>query len=89
MTQKRTTAKAKTPATKKTAAKKTVVLKAGNTLAPKAPKPEEIQDLDWINWVEYAQARIRYLESKVEMLTDELAAQKASNKRLNDRFMQG
>jgi len=42
-----------------------------------------------MNWVEYAQAKLRYLENKVALLTDELAAQKASNKRLNDRFMQG
>jgi len=93
MTQKLTTAAKKTPATKKVAkkvtAQKVVKTKAENQIAPRVPRPEEIPDKDWMNWVEYAQAKLRYLENKVASLTEELAAQKASNKRLNDRFMQG
>jgi len=102
MTQKRTIAKAKTPATKAPKEKKEIksvlnprqtTIKANKAqplnVNPKTPTQEEVNDLEWMNWVEYAQARLRYLENKLEIANDQLKAQKATIDRLNRRVMQG
>ena len=49
----------------------------------------EVQDHEWMNWVEYAQSRIRYLENKLATALDTIDAQKANIDRLNRRVLQG
>ena len=100
MTQKLTTAKAKTTATKAKTAKppsppkerKTVLKPKQNIVdarTTKAPTMVEVQDHEWMNWVEYAQSRIRYLENKLATALDTIDAQKANIDRLNRRVLQG
>ena len=102
MTQKLTTAKAKTPATKAPKEKKEIksvlnprqtTIKANKAqplnVKPKTPTQEEVNDLEWMNWVEYAQARLKYLENKLAIADETIKAQKANIDRLNRRVMQG
>ena len=99
MTQKRTTAKEKTPVTaKKVIAKKTSVLKPTQKIidakvtkapTPKTPTSDQVQDFSWMEWVEYAQSRMRYLENQLEEAKAKIEELKLSNKRLNDRIMAG
>ena len=56
---------------------------------PKTPTQEEVNDLEWMNWVEYAQARLKYLENKLAIADETIKAQKANIDRLNRRVMQG
>jgi hypothetical protein len=92
MAQKPTIAPTKTTAKRKSITVPTQkIVDAQTTKAPipKTPRPEEIQDHKWIEWVEYAQSRIRYLENKLEESKQKVEDLKASNKRLNDRIMAG
>jgi len=68
---------------------KTVPVETTKAPDPKPPKIEEVQDLEWMNWVEYAQSRIRYLENQVAEYKNKVEELKANNKRLNDRIMAG
>ena len=56
---------------------------------PEAPKMEEVRDHEWMNWVEYAQSRIRYLENKLSIAQETIDEQKANIARLNKRLLQG
>ena len=93
MAQKPTTAKTKTTVTrpKKVLDIKQTVVDAKKTKAPipKAPTAEEVNDLEWMNWVEYAQARLRYLENKLAGAESQIAELKASNLGLQKRLLQG
>jgi hypothetical protein len=93
MAQKLTIAPVKTRATRKEKVvmpiQRTVDAKTTKAPIPKAPKPEEVNDLDWMNWVEYAQARLRYLENKLASAESQLAELKASNLGLQKRLLQG
>ena len=70
---------------------KQTVVKAKDTRPPKikAPTAQEINDPEWLKWVEYAQSRIRYLENKLSNALDTIEAQKANIDRLNRRVLQG
>jgi hypothetical protein len=100
MTQKLTTAKAKTTATKAKTAKtpnppkeRKTVLRPKQSIVDarttKAPTLAEVQDHEWMNWVEYAQSRIKYLENKLVTALETIDAQKANIDRLNRRVLQG
>ena len=101
MTQKITTAKAKTTAAKvKSPAKPPIPPKERKTVlkpkqrivdahTTKAPTMAEVQDHEWMNWVEYAQSRIKYLENKLATALETIDAQKANIDRLNRRVLQG
>jgi hypothetical protein len=97
MTQKPTIAKAKTtvtkPQSKSVLGPKQTIVKAEKTKAikiiPKVPKAEEVIDMEWMNWVEYAQAKLKYLENKLAVAQETIQAQKANIDRLNKRVMQG
>jgi hypothetical protein len=56
---------------------------------PVVPKMEEVRDHEWMNWVEYAQSRIRYLENKLAISQETIDEQKANIARLNKRLLQG
>jgi len=56
---------------------------------PKAPTMEEVSDLDWMNWVDYAQARLRYLENKLAETNAKLEELRDSNRGLQKRLLQG
>jgi hypothetical protein len=68
---------------------RTVDAKTTKAPIPKAPTAEEVNDLDWMKWVEYAQARLRYLENKLANAESQLAELKASNLGLQKRLLQG
>jgi hypothetical protein len=91
MTQKITIAKKKAPAKalKGHPVQKTVDANKTKRIIPKAPTKEEIQDNEWMNWVEYAQSRIRYLENKLALANTTIEEQKANILRLNKRVLQG
>ena len=50
---------------------------------------EEVRDHEWMDWVEYAQSRIRYLENKLAISQETIDEQKANIARLNKRLLQG
>jgi len=56
---------------------------------PAVPVMEEVQNHEWMNWVEYAQSRIRYLENKLALSQETIDEQKANIARLNKRLLQG
>ena len=56
---------------------------------PEVPKMADVQDHEWMNWVEYAQSRIRYLENKLSIAQETIHEQKANIARLNKRLLQG
>ena len=91
MAQKLTTAPIKTTAIRKTVKPKQQTIDAKTTKAPipKAPTEEEVSDLDWMNWVEYAQARLRYLENKLADTENIIAELRANNISLQKRLLQG
>ena len=86
-----TTAKKKVPTKtpKGYLIQKTVDASTAKRVIPKAPTREEIQDFEWMNWVEYAQSRIRYLENKLALANTTIDEQKANILRLNKRVLQG
>ena len=63
--------------------------KATKAPVPKTPTAEQVSDLEWMNWVEYAQARLRYLENKLVDAEAKLAELKVTNQSLQKRLMQG
>ena len=93
MAQKPMIAKAKTTVTRKekviTPTQRIVDARATKAPIPKTPTAEQVSDLDWMNWVEYAQARLRYLENKLVDAEAKLADLKAINQSLQKRLMQG
>jgi len=91
MTQKTTPAKKRSPAKVLTGKPMQTTVDASKTkrIIPKAPTREDVQDFEWMNWVEYAQSRIRYLENKLAVATETIEVQKANIDRLNRRVLQG
>ena len=91
MTQKITPAKKKAPvkALKGHPVQTTVDASKTKRIIPKAPTREDVQDFEWMNWVEYAQSRIRYLENKLATANSTIEEQKANILRLNKRVLQG
>ena len=93
MAQKPMTAPVKTRATRKekviTPIQRTVDAKTTKMPIPKAPTMEEVSDLDWMNWVDYAQARLRYLENKLAETNAKLEELRDSNRGLQKRLLQG
>jgi TolA-binding protein len=68
-----------------------IVVDAKTTKAPvpKTPKAEEVSDLEWMNWVQYAQARLQFLENKLSETNTKLEELKETNKSLQKRLLQG
>lgn len=93
MAQKPMTAPVKTRAIRKEKViapiQRTVDAKTTKAPIPKAPTADEVNDLDWMNWVEYAQARLRYLENKLVSAESQIAELRASNLGLQKRLLQG
>ena len=56
---------------------------------PKTPKAEEVSDLEWMNWVQYAQARLQFLENKLAETSTKLEELKETNRSLQKRLLQG
>ena len=75
----------------KVMSQKTVDVKETKAPKLKVPTVEDIEStsLDWMNWVEYAQSRIRYLENKLANANETIGEQKENIIRLNRRIMQG
>jgi predicted RNase H-like nuclease (RuvC/YqgF family) len=73
----------------KSMSQKTVDAKTTKAPQPKTPTAQEVQDLEWMNWVEYAQSRIRHLENKVTGLQLTIEELKERNAQLNKRLLQG
>ena len=55
---------------------------------PKTPKAEEVSDLEWMNWVQYAQARLQFLENKLAETSTKLEELKETNRSLQKRLLQ-
>jgi hypothetical protein len=92
MTQKLTTAPTKTTAKRKSVGILTQTIvdaKTKKAPIPKTPTTEEVSDLEWMNWVEYAQSRLRYLENRLIDAENKLEELKASNLGLQKRLLQG
>ena len=94
-TQQMTTKELTKPPTKtyrsKVMSQKTVDVKETKAPKLKVPTVEDIEStsMDWMNWVEYAQSRIRYLENKLANANETIEEQKENIIRLNRRIMQG
>ena len=75
----------------KALSQKTVDSKTTKAPKQKVPTVEDIEStsMDWMNWVEYAQSRIRYLENKLALANETIEEQKDNINRLNRRVMQG
>jgi hypothetical protein len=93
MTQKLITAPIKIRATRKerviVPVQKIVDAKTTKAPVPKTPKAEEVSDLDWMNWVQYAQARLQFLENKLAETSTKLEELKETNRSLQKRLLQG
>jgi len=93
MAQKPTTAPVKTRAIRKEKVvmpiQRTVDAKTTKAPIPKAPTPEQVNDLDWMNWVQYAQARLQFLENKLAETSTKLEELKETNRSLQKRLLQG
>jgi hypothetical protein len=92
MTQKLTTAPTKTTAKRKSVGILTQTIvdaKTKKAPIPKTPTTEEVSDLEWMNWVEYAQSRLRYLENKLADTENIIAELRANNISLQKRLLQG
>ena len=93
MTKTSTTESIKTPLIKKSKimvpTQRVVDAKTTRAPIPKTPTTKEVSDLEWMNWVDYAQARLRFLENKLEEASAKLEELKDSNKALQKRLLQG
>lgn len=56
---------------------------------PKDPTPAPGTPQEWIEWVEYAQARIKALESRVAVLEERNNQYKQTIRQMDRRIMQG
>jgi hypothetical protein len=56
---------------------------------PAVPKMADVQNHEWMDWVEYAQSRIRYLENKLSIAQETIDDQKANIARMSKRLLQG
>jgi len=93
MAQKPMIAPIKTHATRKEKVimpvQRVVDAKATKAPVPKVPTAEEVSDLEWMNWVEYAQARLQFLENKLADTIIKIEEVKEANKTLQKRLLQG
>ena len=93
MTKTSTTESIKTPLIKKSKimvpTQRVVDAKTTKAPVPKTPKAEEVSDLEWMNWVQYAQARLQFLENKLAETSTKLEELKETNRSLQKRLLQG
>jgi hypothetical protein len=93
MTKTSTIESIKTPLIKKSKimvpTQRVVDAKTTKAPVPKTPKAEEVSDLEWMNWVQYAQARLQFLENKLAETSTKLEELKETNRSLQKRLLQG
>jgi hypothetical protein len=93
MAQKPMIAQIKTHATRKEKVimpvQRVVDAKTTKAPVPKTPTAEQVSDLEWMNWVEYAQARLQFLENKLADTIIKIEEVKGANKTLQKRLLQG
>jgi hypothetical protein len=93
MTKTSTIESIKTPLIKKSKimvpTQRVVDAKTAKAPVPKTPKAEEVSDLEWMNWVQYAQARLQFLENKLAETSTKLEELKETNRSLQKRLLQG
>ena len=56
---------------------------------PKDPTPAPGTPQEWIEWVEYAQAKMKAMESKIAVLEERNAQYKKTIRQMDRRIMQG